>query len=116
MCGEEDKRAEEDACPDGGSEENNAGLGDHSRAWRKVNRNLESFRKDLTYDEVDIERSSLLLRGIARLSKQRLVFSRPLRINYIWDSCSRSHVDSKLGTGFSGGRSSLLGCLSMLGR
>jgi hypothetical protein len=33
------------------------------------------------------------------LSKQRLVFSRPLRVNYIWDSCSRSHVDSKLGAG-----------------
>ncbi len=99
MCGEEDKRVEEDACPDGGSEENNAGLGDNSRAWGKVNRNLESLRKDLTNDEVDIKRFPLLLRGIARLSKQRLVFSRPLRVNYIWDSCSRSHVDSKLGAG-----------------
>jgi hypothetical protein len=36
MCGEEYETVEEDASPDRGCEENNAGLGNDGGAWRKI--------------------------------------------------------------------------------
>ena len=44
MCGEEHERAEEDAGPDGGCEENNAGLGNDCGAWRRISRNSIASR------------------------------------------------------------------------